>query len=56
MINPSYNLLDLVNEDDYDAEDEAPSILQHSPYHNDEDLQKVFDTNPDSFKILSLNC
>jgi hypothetical protein len=49
------NLLDLINEDSYDIEEEAPTILQHSPYLDVDGLNNVFSKLPNTFKILSLN-
>ena len=36
--------------------DEAPSLLQLSPYYNNESLVEFLNKNPDSFKLISLNC
>jgi hypothetical protein len=56
MIDSTYNLLNLLNEDSYDEEDEAPSVFQISPYYNNEELKAFFCDNPHSFKLISLNC
>ena len=51
-----HSLLDLINEQAYDDEDEAPTIFQHSPYYDEEGIKQISLSNPNSFKILSLNC
>ena len=55
MTETNYSLLDLVNEEIYDNEDEAPSVFQCSPYYSNEGLQEIFLSVPNTFKIISLN-
>ena len=55
MTETNYSLLDLVNDEIYNNEDEAPSVFQCSPYYSNEGLQEIFSNVPNTFKIISLN-
>lgn len=54
MSETNSNLLNLINEESYDENDEAPTVFQPSPYYVSDDLSSVFEI-PDSLKIFSQN-
>jgi hypothetical protein len=56
MIERTSGLLDLLDSENDNDEDEAPTIFQQSPYYNEDGLTEIVSFNPNSFKILSLNC
>ena len=50
------NLIKLLNEGNDDAEDDAPSLLQLSPYYANKRLRNYVNKIVDSYKLISLNC